>query len=223
MYKRRRTSYKPRRRLRRYTRRRIPRAPRRIGFTGIPQRLHTKLRYADSVSLTVNAGSNAYYYYQNSLFDPYTPAGGHQPMFFDQYGGLYYYYRVYGIGYVFVAQPNSASSNSLTMVTYANQDGNVDGSAMAAMERTGSKFTTCGGSKMGKLKGYVSVAKQWFVPKRVVAIDDSFSAPITGNPTKLVQLFFQYFNPTAANVDVITEVRLTYYCEFFGPRSVSQS
>lgn len=222
-YTRRRTYRKRKRLTRRYTRGKIPRAPRRFGFTGLPTRMHTKLRYADSVSLTVNAGSNAYYYYQNSLYDPYTPAGGHQPMFFDQYAALYYYYRIYGIGYSFVAMPNNADAKALIMVTYYNTDSTVDGTASAAMERTGSKFIMTGGTTLGKLKGYASVAKAYFVPKRVVSIDDAFSAAITANPTKLMQVFFQYFNATATNVDVVTNVRLTYYCEFFGPRSVAQS
>jgi len=63
-----------------------------------PQRLHTKLRYVDELTLSTTAGANTFgaetTYRMNDLYDPYFPVGGHQPYGFDQITPWYFRYIV---------------------------------------------------------------------------------------------------------------------------------
>lgn len=56
-----------------------------------------KLKYADQVAITPTVGVTAGTIYRaNGAFDPYQPAGGHQPMGFDEYMALYTNFTVMG-------------------------------------------------------------------------------------------------------------------------------
>lgn len=52
-------------------------------------------RYCEQIGLTSASGVPAYYKFScNGLYDPNVTATGHQPMYFDQFSGLYYHYVV---------------------------------------------------------------------------------------------------------------------------------
>lgn len=62
---------------------------------GFPASQIVKLKYADVI--TLDCGVNAFaqdIYRANSVFDPYEPIGGHQPMRFDQWADSYNHYTV---------------------------------------------------------------------------------------------------------------------------------
>lgn len=61
---------------------------------GFPDRLLTKLRYADSISLTASTATQSFRL--SSIFDPDYTGVGHQPMFHDQLQLIYGRYRVRG-------------------------------------------------------------------------------------------------------------------------------
>lgn len=195
---------------------------RRIGANPIPLRMRTKLHYVDTCIGNVAAGASAFFYYQSSLFDPYAPAGGHQPLYFDQYAAMYGYYRVYGIGYeVEVTTPSAAAY--MNLVVYSNTDASSYGTLSSAAERKGSKMIPFSAQYRGKLRGYISIANLWAVSKKDVNIDDEFAAAVTTGPVKAGFLFFHVYNSSSTAGDIIMPVKLTYYCEFFRPITVSQS
>lgn len=62
---------------------------------GFPDRLKTKLIYADVVQLQASAGNPGIWQFRmNSLFDPDLTGTGHQPQWFDQLAAVYARYRV---------------------------------------------------------------------------------------------------------------------------------
>jgi hypothetical protein len=62
---------------------------------GFPQKMYTKLRYADAYSLTSTAGSIAKQVITwNSTFDPDYTGVGHQPLYRDTYAAIYDQYAV---------------------------------------------------------------------------------------------------------------------------------
>lgn len=64
---------------------------------GFPDRLATKLVYADVVELAMTSGGASTWSFRlNSLFDPDYTGTGHQPMWHDQFSAVYRNYRVKG-------------------------------------------------------------------------------------------------------------------------------
>lgn len=216
-----RTTIKRRKTYKRKTYGRKSRIPRRT-FNGIPNRYRTKLHYVDVLTSTTTAGSNSYWVYQSSLFDPYYAVGGHQPYYFDQIAAMYSNYRVYGFSYKMDCQLLTSNSHA-TIVTYWNKDALIASSVSTAAERVGTRFAGYSDQYKARLSGYGSVKRMWNVPAKEVEIDDTFSALVTANPAKLIYLFIQTFNPTAASHDVVISIKLTYYCEFFGTITQPQS
>lgn len=89
--------------LRRYRkrlnkRRRYRKAISRPVYFGLPNRYVTKLRYVDHVTLTLPVGGAAVSnsFRANDLYDPYSGAGGHQPMGFDMLSAHYDHFVVIG-------------------------------------------------------------------------------------------------------------------------------
>jgi hypothetical protein len=63
--------------------------------TGFPNKIVTKLRYHDLLTLTSTAGSLAKYLFRwNSTFDPDFTGTGHQPLYRDTFAGIYDQYSV---------------------------------------------------------------------------------------------------------------------------------
>lgn len=89
-YRRKRRSY----RKKRYAKRSV------LSFTKapMPNRFATKLRYAESFTLSIPIGGVAgtYLFVANGLFDPNNSGVGHQPRGFDQLMAMYDHYTVIG-------------------------------------------------------------------------------------------------------------------------------
>lgn len=74
--------------------------PRELSFTrrtpGFPREQIVKLRYVENYTLTpVSIGTVVKQVFRaNSVFDPNQGIGGHQPMLFDMWAGLYNHYQV---------------------------------------------------------------------------------------------------------------------------------
>lgn len=69
----------------------------RLPTLGMPSKKLVRLRYCDEI--TLNPAMNAFdsiLFSANGMYDPYIPAGGHQPLYFDQYMANYDHYTVIG-------------------------------------------------------------------------------------------------------------------------------
>lgn len=64
---------------------------------GFPNSIITTLRYCDVKTLTsTTSATTSTLFRANGIFDPDYTAGGHQPMFYDQWAAIYNYYTVLG-------------------------------------------------------------------------------------------------------------------------------
>lgn len=221
--KKRRPAFRKRRRTIRRTRRYISRVPRRIPM-GVSRYKFAKLPYCDLEATSVSASSSVAWTYQSSMYDPYAPVGGHQPMFFDQYAAMYRKYTVLGIAYDLQACTDGATTGPLVIIVTPSADSTPPTSISIARERPGSKEAIVSNSYRARLKGYMSVAKTLGVNRRNVLNDDIYSALVTTNPSALANLFVQAFNTSGGYaVAVYITLRLTYYVRFFDPQDPAQS
>lgn len=217
---------KPVRRVRRrrvYRRRKTPMYKRPDQFrNGVPTKLHTKLNYAESSIMIVTAASSNYFVIQSSLYDPYSLAGGHQPLYFDQIApALYGNYRVYGFKYQIMAA--SDSSTSANLITYPSPLASSAANYYDARERPGSKQRIVVNGSTAKITGYVSVAKTLGVSKEDVRTELSYSAAYNANPAIMANLIVQGFNGAATTININISWRVTYFVEFWNPTRVPTS
>lgn len=221
IYRRRRPTY--RRRTRRVTRRLVRRVPLPVAL-GVSKYRFAKLSYCDLCSGTVNVNNFISFSYQSSLYDPYVPVGGHQPMFFDQFAAMYQRYTVMGIAYNIDLHTDQSAAGPLFVTVTPSSIGSTPSSISVARERPGTRETTCALGFKGRLKGYISVAKILGVDRRKLLTDDQYSAVVTTNPSQMAFLTLQVWNSSGtAAIPVYISLRLTYYCRFFDPTDPSQS
>lgn len=185
-----------------------------------------KLRYVEHVGPTVPAVGNISYTYQSSAFDPYYAAGGHQPLFYDQWAGIYSRYRVYG--YTWKVEAASyvevAGYPALSLYAYSTTSPTPDVSNATTGERRDAKYSLLTVVMPSKtLSGKVSVAKWYGATNQAVHIDDGYSADTGSNPAKLVFTHFQLYNLSATAAITNLHITITYDVEFFLPRMVTGS
>lgn len=218
-YRRKRPAYRRRTRRTRYVRRKIPRPI----AVGVPKFRYAKLSYCDVLSSSVSASGYQTWPYQSSCYDPYQPAGGHQPMFYDQFSVQYTRWTVMGIAYNVDITCDNANAAPLIFCVVPTNAGVTPTSVSIARERTGTKETMASSIMKGKLKGYISVAKMLGVDRRKLLTDDQYSGAIAANPAQMAYLTFAAYNLNTVAVTPFISMRLTFYVRFFDPAEPGQS
>jgi hypothetical protein len=91
---------------------------------GFPDRLLTKVRYCDILSITSVAGGQGKYLWRwNSTFDPDYTGTGHQPLYRDTYATIYDQYAVVAATATFEILNNSVSP--LVVIMNTDDDGTL--------------------------------------------------------------------------------------------------
>lgn len=202
--------------------------------TGFPQRMFTTLTYCDNRIFTIDTTSgplmNYYVYkYRSSLFDPDPINSGHQPLYYNEFSAIYYKYRVYGVKYEIEIQ-NTNTQQMMPFIIWVGTKSNdimtpgYDQWQLAEEQQDTRVVRVPNNSGSKTVKGYVSVAKAFGVPKSEVKIDDQFSASINNNPNGQVYIHiygssFNISDGNAANV----RVKLKYYVEFYNLKTAFAS
>lgn len=102
-----------------------------------PMQLRNTLKYAETISISVSAGISSHTWSCNSLYDPNSGGGGHQPYYFDQLTAIYNHYTVLKSRFRVVLY--SDSSKYYTVSVHVNDDANATiSNGYAAIERPGS-------------------------------------------------------------------------------------
>lgn len=90
---------------------------------GFPKKIVMTHKYVDTGVLSSTAGViNKYQWSANSLFDPNTTGGGHQPMYFDQMAALYNHYTVIGAKFKVTCTPYASNSAGGFVGAYIDDD-----------------------------------------------------------------------------------------------------
>lgn len=232
----RRKTTRPRRRRRKFTRRRKARVRRPI-LSGFPSRKLVKLRYVDTgLVLDAASGSMAQDIYRaNSVFDPYQPIGGHQPMGFDQWALIYNKYTVLGAKMTMEYSPLSTSnvvpgrmgillSSDTTGVSHYTSINNLLESKL-----TGSNYKEIGATINMYSGNRVKVSKTFSAKKffgKVNVIDGSAnSADVTANPGNEA-FFIPWVSAIASAQDpgaLNFTIRIDYIVMFHDPKNLDGS
>lgn len=131
----------------------------------IPTRLVNTLRYAETVTITLNGSGIGYYtFYANGIYDPNHAAGGHQPHYYDQMTKLYNHWRVISSKIV-VRQMYTPPSNGHVVTLLVDDDGTPSFSnTFDPQERQGAKsYAAQAGAKepLGAITQTYNAKKWW--------------------------------------------------------------
>jgi len=185
-----------------------------------------KLSYCDVMQWKINPGVlNNPVQFMTSLYNPRgSPAGGHQPYWYDQWMpttttyGMYGRYRVYGIKYHITVQ-NRGMNESWYVGVRPQKDLNVETNLQTLMERKDSKVLIGGSVNSNArcvLKGYMSTAKALGVSTTEIKNEEWFAADYNANPVKQAALMVYASHNYTGSFTFDATIRLTYYAELFG-------
>lgn len=194
--------------------------------SGMPDRLYVKLVVRTTISSVQASGALATAsFVGNALFDTYTSGGGPQPKFFSNYSALYSRYVVYGSKIVVYNNLNNATSgpnNTITMISPTNESANfssIDDQREYRYTRSKNMSVHYIGTGQSVNKGYyMSTAKIAGKPRRSIATEDDYSAPITANPQQIWHWKVSNYVPGASvTQSLVQDVKITYYACFYKP------
>lgn len=131
---------------------------------GFPKCQLVRMTYFEQIRLDPGIGGIAapYVFRANSVYDPNHTAGGHQPMFHDQYSAVYNHYKVAGskitiTGTNDYSDQNNSMGNLITVVTNNESTGYT--SITEACEAKGAKYRQCQEKRPFKLVHKFSATK----------------------------------------------------------------
>lgn len=191
----------------------------------VAEKVYTKMRYSEGITITMPTGGVLYNYsFQSSLFDPDLTATGHQPLWRDTYASMYSRYRVNGIGYKIYCRNTDVQQMSMFFVQHSSVT-TLDTSVNTLIERGTARkyFLDAMQGRTNVIKGYLSVAKVYGMSRNQFGADDGFDADIGSNPSKMAYLHLMASHRHTGNNVVNVQVELTYYVEFFNRINIAGS
>lgn len=201
----------------------------------IANRLITKLKYVDTVTIPLNIdGVGVWEFRLNSLYDPDFSGGGHQPYGYDQLTTLYQQYRVFGarIKFTILDVLDDSSNLGIYMGIYNTPNANILAGKTTSeiLELPYCKYkvtsaTTAAGGISRTMYQRVNIPRVMGVRSAQYKSDDLYMSAVGGNPAS--QLFGNFFvaDPTlaVASKEVKVGVQIIYYAEMLYPVTLNQS
>lgn len=200
---------------------------------GFPDKLRTRLRYADTFALNGSAVNNVFR--MNGCYDPDLTNSGHQPCWFDQLCGSvgsapYYKYRVLGskikVTFTTSSAPSLAAANvgpTLVFINPSNIASLTYGNAVGVMENSGSKYAILQDKSGGSNSKTLTLT---YSPQKDLGLsagDDTIGAAYNANPSAVYYAHVGKIDQgaNASNTQIYVEVE--YYVEFFQRNEAPQS
>jgi len=177
-----------------------------------------KLNYAATVGYATAGGiATQTFITQNSLRDPDARVGGHQPLWFDQWGAIYTNYRVKGWKYIITVYNLSANYVQVFVRHQDISSGETNAETLQERKDTWTKHLGAknSGRDIGVFRGYIDVAKTVGQTRLDVNTDDQYMASWNADPIKKAYLT-GYQRPLANDDAVHWNIKITYYAELSG-------
>lgn len=202
----------------------IPREPSYSAITRwspITPRLVTRLRYAEDVAHS-GISVRDYQWRLNSLFDPNSTGGGHQPKGFDQLAALYTRYRVYRVHFR-VQFTSTIAMPTICGVALTNSATSFSDIG-ACFESPYGQTVTVNQYQIKELRGTVSLPQLNGKTHVAYAADDTTQALVTADPSEVLNIHVVVETIDATtNLGCYSFIELVYEAEFSDPVQLAQS
>lgn len=194
---------------------------------GFPDKLVTKLRYVDVITLSSTSSISSHVFRMNSCFDPDLSGTGHQPMYFDQFcGGIgsapYSRYRVLNSNITVtytplaLAQPGTTNYGPVTVgLAATNSNGLFADTLHELCEASNTQWSVL------QIKNGANNVKQLsttYIPSRDLGMndgDDTLGALYNANPTEVFHCIPWIIDSNSGSSTVRVYVEIIYNVEFF--------
>lgn len=177
-----------------------------------PQKLITKMRYAETIRLDPTLGLPSSYIFQaNSIWDPNTSGTGHQPYGRDEFTQLYNYYRVLKsrISATFIPTVSGSSGTAVCGIAI-HPDTTTVTSFDTIRETKGAHYKVCAGDT-----NKVTVTNGYNAKKMFAGSMGSLNALMSSNPGE--GAYFHVFVTNANSsgdlsaIDIVITIEYTVY------------
>lgn len=199
------------------------------GNTILPQQLRTVLPYADLVQTgTTLTAPGIHTFRVNSLFDPDLTSAGMFPTGRQELKTLYEKYVVFGMSYDIVCI-NMSSTIPIRVCTVAQSENTVWSTFQECQSQPNASKpvilgTLDGGNAVGRLKGYISVANTFGIPKKSVSTAEEYHALWTASPANVSYMQVVHGNlDGSSTTDLHMEVALRFYIRAFDLKPLAQT
>lgn len=162
----------------------------------------------------------------NSPFDPDFAVGGQQAMGFDQWSNFYRRYRVKASKVKVLATADGAITCGFGIVPLNTSSAITDQSQIQEFQYC--KQKTLGNdaaTATGIMESYMSTAKIRGGPHDIVSYEQDLSSLVSGNPAQewYWHVFGYGLGGSSNNFDVVLEIIITYYVEFYDRETLIRS
>lgn len=202
----------------------------------IPERLEIPVKWSLVASIPVTTGVGTQVALKmNSVLDPGGAAASTSVYGYDQLNTIYARYRVVASAIrVQFYQTNAAGLSGQgcgTVVWPSPSNGSFVSDSMGALQQPYSKnqqimipYGSTGSGGVPTIKNYISVAKLAGVTQAEVARDDTYSALMNGDPTKLYYwVILAYADSGAETVTLRATIELVQYVHFWERNSLAST
>jgi hypothetical protein len=204
----------------------VPRIPSGL----VPNQFRATLKYSDYATLDPAAGAfSSVVYSPSSLYDPYVPAGGHQPMGFDQLAALYAHYFVEKCTISISVLPTTAQTTpAVTGVTLTHDNG-LTGPWNAQVEQPlKSVYKAFIGPTLGQTPLHMDIvydAKKMSGLTYSQLLDSDLSSSVATNPVDMFYsiIWLQAVDLSADITAVHYVIEMKFDAVFFTPKTLAQS
>lgn len=194
--------------------------------SGMPRTRRAYLRYCDQLSITSTTGLiGTDIYRANSVYDPYQPSGGHQPMGYDVWASMYNHYVVKGARIRITPAVDTSAASPCMFGVYLSDDVTPPYSTWTAyMEaRKGTCKQYLGRQSFTKSAISKYSAKQFYNIKDVRDNVSRIGAGTASNPTEEALFIVWVQNMDSSTDSYLFNITIDYIVEFSEPRDLPQS
>lgn len=186
-----------------------------------PDRQFVKLVEASSGRFTASAAALKQVYSGNSIFDPDVTGVGGQPTGTDQWFGFYEHVKVRGCKIELRMLNQTATVGAVDPIE-VSLSANRDQTAVTFIEQTYAKNKVMGDlGKSTYLSMYMSAKK---VMGRSQLNEKDFRHNSSTNPAERWYYIIDWANLNGnLTIDILMTAKITYYCEFFERKNLSDS
>jgi hypothetical protein len=204
--------------------------PRSMGSL-VPEKFQTTLKYCDYGTLDPAAGAfSTVVYSPSSLYDPYVPAGGHQPMGFDQFAALYAHYVVDTCAINVKVFPTTSQTVPAAIGVTLTHDNGLTGPWNAQIEQPSHLcvYKAFIGPLLGSFPNTMNIvydAKKMSGLTKSALYDSDLSSSVATNPVDMFYaiLWTQAIDLSADITAIHFIIELSFNAVFFTRKTLAQS
>jgi len=197
----------------------------RVNKFGFPSQQSVCLKYNHYVFFGGTAALVTYPFHQNSMYDPYQPAGGHQPLYFDQYSAIYNHWVVNKARIKVTFVGTTASLVPCVAGIYVNDDTTLVASTFETLSEQSSCRTKCVSDTTDTpvtIYGEVYDAVKTFGPNTIANANLRGSASSNPSETSFWSVFVQPMDSASA-YGLYAYVQIEYEGTFFELKDIAGS